>query len=71
MSEKYGRLPESPLSHACDVFRVKEKNMNLGQRSALAAIQVGLILLLIAFILLVSDANKSRGFETENTAEVK
>ena len=33
--------------------------MNLGQRSALAAIQVGLILLLIAFILLVSDTNKS------------
>ena len=32
--------------------------MNLGQRCALAAIQFGLLLLLVAFVLLVSDANK-------------
>ena len=61
MAEKGCQVTESCVSLlcACDVFRVKEKIMNLGQRSALAAIQVGLILLLIAFILLVSDTNKS------------
>ena len=52
--------------------------MNLAQRSALAAIQVGLILLLIAFILLVSDTNKlgvfaifSSLFESRITIENK